>query len=463
MEHQKKAVLRGRESNLYLAWEIGTGKSCATIKIIDEKSDKNLQRVLILCPQIVIDNWKNEFKKFSNQYKTEDITCLTGPVKNRAEKIDKMHGYAHVFVTNYDALNSQLFRQAVSIWHPQILVCDEAHYLKNHRSTRATGAYRIAKQACWVYMLSGTPILNNAMDLFMQYKIMNARNPTLGDNFFAFRNRFFIDSNASWSHMAKHFPKYSLAPGAEKEIRELIAPYTMVVKKSECLDLPDLVTMDKEVPLGRDQKRWYNDMRKYFLAFVKDEAVTANQAITKALRMQQIISGFVKTDQDEIVRCEQNPRIEVLKELLEQLTPKHKVIVWACFRENYKQIAEVCNELGLDHVEIHGSVGQQDRKDAIERFENDSKVRVLIGNQGAGGLGINLVSASYAIWYSRGFKLGDDIQSRGRNYRKGSERHKKITHINLIAKETVDEVIDSALKAKLGISNSLIDYIRRNL
>ena len=78
---------------------------------------------------------------------------------------------------------------------------------------------------------------------------------------------------------------------------------------------------------------------------------------------------------------------------------------------------------------------------------------------GSGGIGINLVAASYAIFYSRSFSLEHDLQAEARNYRGGSERHTKITRIDIVARDTIDEHIQKALSDKQNISETLLKEI----
>jgi SNF2 family DNA or RNA helicase len=208
----------------------------------------------------------------------------------------------------------------------------------------------------------------------------------------------------------------------------------------------------------------YDEMKKEYMAFVKEHTgkhpltVTAQLAITKALRLQQILSGYVPTEQADVVWLEDVPRLKVLSELLEDITPGAKVIVWAVFKENYKMIAKVCDKLGLEYAEIHGDISNARRIEEMNRFRTDEKCRVMIANQSAGGTGINLVEASYAIYYSKGFSLEHDLQSEARNHRGGSEVHDKITRIDLVAKGTIDELVNEALLKKQSISNLILGW-----
>lgn len=468
MAHQKTALWQSQfKPDLFLAWDPGTGKSCATIQMIRARAAEmgRLPKVLVLGPQVVLKNWAEEFAKFS-KIDPKQVKVLEGPIKKRTAFVKVHSQYAMVLITNYDALADEGFTRALVEFKPDIFVGDEIHYCKNYQAKRAKNAQRIAVCAKHRYLLTGTPVLNSGMDLWMQYNILDGHlggRATFPPNFFIFRNRYFVDENAAWARKQGHFPKWVPRQSTYKELSDKIAEKTLRVVKEDCLDLPPLVVKTQEVGLSGDQKTAYDEMKRDFITWVTAElnsgvpqAVVARLAITKALRLQQIVSGFVKTDDGETLRFKKVPRLDVLKGELELLAKWHKVIVWANFRENYRMIAEVCEELGLPYVEVHGDI--HDKASQVKEFEENPEVRVLIGNQGAGGIGINLVAASYSIYYSRGFKLGDDIQSEARNYRQGSQRHEKITRINLVCPGTIDETISRALEKKQELGNEILSF-----
>jgi SNF2 family DNA or RNA helicase len=245
-----------------------------------------------------------------------------------------------------------------------------------------------------------------------------------------------------------------------------IAPSSVRVLKSECLDLPPMIRQVIPVTLSAQQKRLYKEMRDEYIAFVDDlkksdqpRTITAQIAATKALRLQQIVSGYAAVEQsDQAQILEDVPRLKILGELLEDITPGHKVIVWSVFRANYKMIRDLCAKLKIESTELHGAISAKQKEENMHKFRTDPKCRVMIANQGAGGIGINLVEASYAIYYSKGFSLEHDLQSEARNYRGGSEIHEKITRIDLIAPETIDELITVALEKKQNVSEQILDW-----
>jgi len=338
-------------------------------------------------------------------------------------------------------------------WKPRVLIVDESHKVKTHNSKRTKNTVKLADEAEFKYLLTGTPVLNSPMDLYSQYLVLDG-GETFGRNYYLFRQTFFYDMNFGMPK-DKYFPNWVIRENAVEEINRLIYKKAMRAIKSECLDLPPFICKKVVVELSPEQKRMYNEMKENFITFLDKEAVTAELALTKALRLMQITTGFAKTDKGEIIRMN-TPRKAALQEVLEEITPGHKVIVWCVFKENYEQCIEVCNKLKVRYVEAHGSIAQKKKFDAVNKFETDSTVRVFIGHPGALGIGINLISASYAVYYSRNFSLEQDIQSEARNYRGGSHIHKNITRIDIVAKDTIDELVATALDNKMKISEEVL-------
>lgn len=338
-------------------------------------------------------------------------------------------------------------------------MADESHRIKSPTSKRSKALIKLGQNIKYKYILTGTPVLQSPLDLFTQIQFLDNGKTfaPCGTNFFAFRNAYFVNRNANApAHVS--WPDWRIRPGAVEDISARIAEISMHVKKSECLDLPPLVKKTIPVELSKEQQKHYESMKKHFITTLNDKACTAQLAITKGLRLQQIVSGFIALEDGTIVNLKDNPRAAALKDLLEDLVceQKQKVIIWACWRENYRQIAEVLNSLKINFVEVHGETPTKKRQEAIDQFCKDNETFVFLGNQGAAGIGINLVEAPFSIYYSRNFNLEHDIQSEARNYRGGSEIHTKVTRIDLVASGTIDEHILTALAAKQDIGERLL-------
>lgn len=456
--HQLKAINEARTKNEYaLFFEMGAGKTMTAINMLREKCVKHRRvlRTLILCPSIVRDNWQEEIERHSKFEPWEYVT-LSGTGKQRIKKFHECG--AKIFITNHEAMAvmKELYA-AIEAWKPEVIILDESHRCKDIKAKRTKAIIRIADQTMYRYILSGSPILKDPADLFAQFRILD-RGATFGKNFFVFRNEYFYDKNAQMP-AAKHFPDWRLRVGAEVKITEKIAKRSMRVMKSECLDLPPLVRQKIYVELSGIQKKLYDEMKQDFITFMHGKACAAPLAMTKALRLQEIVSGFVSVEGEqgyEKIQLADNPRATALRELLEEITPHSKALVWACFKENYKTIRAILDDLGVGYVVVHGQVSDEEKKAAVLRFQSDPTCRVFLGHPGSGGIGINLVAASYSIFYSRSFSLEHDLQATARNHRGGSEIHDKITRIDLVAKNTIDEKSLEKLEAKVAIGEAVL-------
>jgi len=411
-------------------------------------------KTIIFTPLITCENWKREFKTHS---RLKNVHILDGSQKERLKKFKEAGDKPHIFITNHEALAvmKDLIYE-IHLWRPEFLIVDESHRFKEMASKRTKELVKLADTIEYKLILTGTPILNSPLDIFAQFRILCCGFPEeygFERNFYSFRARYFYDKNSGMpSHV--HFPDWQIRPESFKAINEKIYKHAMRVTKEECLDLPDELEEIFEVDMTDEQRKHYDAMRDEFITYVESEACVSQLAITKALRLQQIASGFIKLENGEVIRFKKTPRQEALKEFLATLSSEHKVIVWSVFKENYTQIKEVCDELKLKYVEVHGEISNEQKFENVDKFNNDNQIRVFIGHPGSGGIGINLVSSTYSIFYSRSFNLGDYLQAKARNHRGGQT--KKVTHIHLSTKNSLDEKITNALANKIELSEKLL-------
>lgn len=471
-KNQKEVIaLSKRHPNLAILHDMGTGKTCSTIQIVRHKCAERgrLLKILVLAPPVTLKNWKREFAMFS-KIPDRDVVVLSGSSKDRMKNfikaVEQTEGdlcKPKVIITNYEAMQMQGLHALLKAWQPDILICDEAHRVKNKDSVRARKVCEIADGAQHKYLLTGTPILRNGMDIFFPYRILD-KGETFGVNFYAFRAKYFSDANARRAGTQGYFPNFVANANTYEELNKKIYAKAHRAVKSECMDLPPFVRITEPVELSPEQRKAYKQMRDEYVTFLDHEtksgkpvAVVAQLAITKALRLLQIASGFAKAEDGNEYEFKKTPRLERLQELLEELTPDNKVIVWASFKNNYIQIAKVCDELGIQYASLHGETKDKDAE--MDLFRNNPACRVIIANQQAGGIGVNLIEASYAIYYSRNFSLEADLQSEARNYRGGTAAlHSKVTRIDMYAPETIDELVTEALANKLNIAEKILRW-----
>lgn len=466
--HQMEVLAKAEKRNCFaLLWEMGLGKTSVAINIARLKYMQHgrVLKTLVLGPPVVVENWRREFNAHSNVGGV--VFPLNGSGDSRLKYFSKQTTMNEnvVFITNYESLLMEKLFASIKKWGPELIICDESHKLKNHSSKRAKRVQTLADQAAYRYLLTGTPITNSPMDLFSQFRILDG-GETFGRNFMVFRNKYFWDKNAHWKSKEKYFPCWVPNELMFSEMSRSMGERSDLRKKEECLTLPPLVKKQVYVELSKEQARLYDEMKKDFIAFVKEGTAVATMALTKALRLMQIVSGFITIEGDEgrsNVSITDNPRAQALKDLLSEITSHSKCLVWAVFKDNYKEIASVCDVLGLVYAQVHGGITAKHRQSEIDRFNNDPDCKVFIGNPSAAGIGINLVSASYSIFYSRNFSLDQDLQAEARNYRAGCEQHASITRIDLIANGTIDEIIYERLSQKLEISEKILVDVAKEL
>lgn len=457
-EHQKRTLeIFDNRSYFGLFFEQGTGKTRAAIECYKKKCYDNDReyKCLIICPIIVVENWKREFVKFAPEF-ADLVTILDGSERDRVIKA-KDPRY-RIFITGISSCIMKNLMQELRTQRYEFLILDESHMVKNPNAKRTKAIISLADGIFYKLVLSGTPILNSPLDIWAQFRILSRS--IFGDNWYVFRAKYLVDLNASMpTHV--YFPKWVMRKERASELSSIIRNNSFRVLKKDALDLPPLVYQEIFVDLLPEQKKHYREMEEEFLTTIDSDVCSVDLALTKMLRLQQIVCGILQPDDKENVRRIATAKAEALMQLLEVITQNAKVIVWSNFIATYKDISLICDKLNLPYKLICGNQGSKERQDGIDAFNGDNDIRVMIANQSAGGVGINLCAASYMIYYSKTFNLGDDLQSEARCHRGGSEIHDKITRIDIIAKNTIDEEISLALRKKLSMSELILNIKKR--
>jgi SNF2 family DNA or RNA helicase len=496
--HQKKAVEQARGlPGLALFFGVGLGKTKTVIDILRElmNSDKRMRRTLIFTKPLVVPQFEEEWLKFS-KIERRHITLLQGSQKERLADFQALKGDAgHIFITNTEALIMKDLYAVMKEWKPEAIVYDECHDLKNPSAQRSEAAFDLAnpfdKKAKLfapkpkTYMLSGSPVLSSPLDIFQQVKIQMGGWPLLAGgklsgqiitNYFVFRGRFFRDRNAlmpkdryfpDWQPMTLKLDGFD-SIGEMARTLELISVYATKWNCPE-LNLPPELDITIECGMTAEQEKIYTAMKKDFIAYVSDtRACVASLAITKSLRLMQIVSGFVSTEgrgeEDDVadIRFKGTEKDEKLRQLIKTVSPSEKLLVWAVWRENYGAIRKICEELGVEYAEAHGEVSSDKKKlENVHRFKTRDRCRVFLGHPGSGGVGLNLTMGTQDAFYSRNYSTLHFVQARGRNHRAGQTQ--TVRHNNLTCRGTIDDAVLAQLSANLAMAENLLDPEKKNL
>ena len=182
---------------------------------------------------------------------------------------------------------------------------------------------------------------------------------------------------------------------------------------------------------------------------IQNEEVSYSNKLTEILKLHQCVNGHVKADDGKIVEFN-DPKLDELLNIIEE--NDGKFIIWANYIYNIEKIIDILQKKygSKSVVAVYGAINAEQRISNVKKFESDNDVRFFVGNPSTGGYGLNLVSASYVLYYSNSYNLEVREQSEDRAHRIGQD--KNVLVIDLICKGTVDEMIISALKNKIKLS-----------
>lgn len=458
-DHQQKAVERARDKNsLALFFDVGTGKSGTGVNIAVEKYQKHgrILKTLIMGPIVVVEQWKSEWGKFAGDVYESECVALTGTTKKKLKKWQDHDG--NIFIINHEAMNVTALYEKILSAGFELLILDESHRFKNPSAKKTKKMLKLCDQPQlkYRYILTGTPILNSPLDIWSQFRILDK--DIFGANFYGFRGKYMQDKNDRWKGKQNYFPDWQPRPGSYDALNEVISEHACQAKKEDCLDLPPLIRQRVDVEMTPEQKRHYNAMAQDLITYLNDKACVAELALTKALRLAQITCGVFVSEEDDgerKVQHLQSNRVAALMDVIDTIPANEKFIIWTNYADTYKLIESALEDKQIQSRSLTGREDSDGKRRSISDFENVQGVRALIANQSAGGVGVNLVAASYSIYFARSFKLEDDLQSEARNYRGGSEKHAKVTRIDLVAPGTIDEYIIQALESKQNVAQSV--------
>ena len=217
--------------------------------------------------------------------------------------------------------------------------------------------------------------------------------------------------------------------------------------------MPDKIFIKREIQLSPDQRKLYEQMKQEALAILKGKKSTTVNTLTQLMRLQQITCGHFTAD-DGATQPIPNNRITELMDVLEET--EGKAIIWAHYQYDITEIIKaVVKEYGPGSiVDYYGLTPQDERQKNRNAFQNNPKVRFLVGTPQTGGYGLTVTAANTVIYYSNGYDLEKRLQSEDRAHRIGQK--KNVTYVDIIAEDTVDEKIVKALRDKINIASQVL-------
>jgi SNF2 family DNA or RNA helicase len=462
-DHQIEALNRGMNQPSYgYLMEMGTGKSKV---LIDNLAGLALQGkvnfALVIAPKGVYRNWvaKEIPEHMSDDVPHRVIRWVANPNKTQKaemQSVSKAFDGVTIFVMNVEAFSTVKGKTAGE-WMAKhfgargMIAIDESTTIKNHKAKRTKALMKIAAGFAYRRILTGSPITKSPMDAYAQFEFLGPR--LLGFNsYYAFQGRYALTQKRKMGAMS--FEQIVGYRNLE-ELTYRIDQHSYRVLKKDCLDLPEKIYTARYIGMTDEQLKMYEQIRNYAMTMLDSgELVTAPAVITQLLRMQQVLSGHLKTDDGEMVYFP-SKRMEALTDVLDEHSGK--AIIWSRFRYDIQQIVATLNKAYGEgsSAAYFGDTPDEERNDIVRNFQNpDHPLRFFVGNPATAGYGLTLTEANLCVYYANDFNLETRIQSEDRAHRIGQKNN--VTYVDFVTPGTIDEKIVEALRAKIEIGAKVL-------
>jgi len=458
--HQEDALQKSHDKkNFAYFMEMGCGKSKVLIdNIYWLWQQKEIDTAIVVAPKGVYMNWKNNEIPI---HLPDDIDAdiylwKASSTKNEKKKLSEgvtKRDKFRILLMNVESFvtkKAPVFLESFTHRSEFLLAIDESTTIKNVKAKRTKSIMKFGENAKYKRILTGSPITQSPLDLYSQCAFLNKR--LLGyDSYWSFQGRFAIIKQQRMGSMS-----FNQVVGYKnlEELTQKLKLFAHRTTKKEALDLPDKIYTTRQVELTSTQQEHYVSMKKTSVVFLEDgEMVTAPEVMTRLLRLQQLLCGYLVDDDGETIELANN-RIKVMMEVIEEMDGK--VIIWSRFRYDIKKIKkELIKTYGSGSVvTYYGDTSQEDRDSAIHNFQTNPETRFFVSNAQTGGRGITLTAASNVIYYSNDFNLESRKQSEDRCHRIG--QHKPVLYVDLVCPNTVDVHIVKSLLQKDKIATKTL-------
>lgn len=434
-----------------LADEMGLGK---TVQAIRGLMSVHAKRCLIISPSVARINWLREFEMWRDPQL--DQTPVTALIKLN----DPIPDHGHV-ICSFDFVSNNVAKLTGHQW--DILIVDEAHFLKSHDAKRTqsimgiNGVLRAAKR-CW--LLSGTPAPNHPGELWIMLYTFGVTKL----KYDAFLNEYCVIRPTSFG------PKVVSAKRDKiPELRQLLSKIMLRrLKKDVMKQLPPIHYGHVNLSPGLVDVEILPSFAQYFMP--TDRRKELNQELQRQQQLLENVEANMKSNTNDKIqalsaisdsvstlrryiglqKCE--GAIELIKNELEA-NAYQKIVLFAIHRDVIETMRTGLRKFGA--VCLYGNTDPEKRQKNIDRFQNNPKCRVFIGNIHAAGTAITLTAAHHVTFIEQDWVPGNNAQAVMRCHRIGQENPVFVRF--LLLDGTLDAKIGYILKRKTSDLTHIFD------
>lgn len=440
-DHQKHtASFLSLRQRAFCFNEAGTGKTSAAIWAADYLMKLGLiKRVLVICPlSIMYSAWQSDVFKTAMH---RSCGVAHGSKDKRQKIIQSQYEFV---VINFDGVN--VVQDEIKNGGFDLIIVDEANAYKTPTTKRFKTLVRIITQDTWVWMMTGTPAAQSPVDAFGLAKVISPH-----------RVPKFITAwrDVVMSQITRF--KWTPKPDSREKVFSALRP-AIRYTKAECLDLPPLVYQTREVELTPQAVRYYKLLKTQLRVEAAGQPVSAVNAASSLSKLLQISGGAVYTDKRDIVEFDVNPRLNELKDVIDETS--NKLIVFVPYIHTIKVVSEFLTSNGVVNEIIKGDVSATDRAQIINKFQTQVDPRVLVIQPQSASHGVTLTAADTVVFWSPVMSVETYLQCVARIDRVGQKNSMTVVHLQ---GSEVERKVYAMLQGKVDSHQKLVDLYKQEI
>ena len=420
--------------------EMGTGKTPESIAVCEIL---NFKRVLIVCPNSLRWEWCRQIKEWTG----EDAGVSLRAAKKRLDNF--FFKPTKYYIINYESTRISRYKEILLGLNWNCIILDEALKLKQPRTLQYKAMLSMAMEfapRAKIMALTGSPIINNPADLHSILTI------TRGDEYGPSGRRIFIDKTCFWVPRRNGGIKVTgVKPGALEKLQEQTASYTVRRTKKEVLPyLPDKYFRYAELQMEDDQRSYYDKMEsELFVLLDSGEPLHAPSVLAQLTRLRQI-----NLDPILLGISASSSKTEFIQDMVDTTIVQddidfsgnggEKLVIFSCFAKYIRYLSRLFEH--IPHVTLTGDETPDVRAVNVQRFQENSSIKLALGTIQVMGEGITLTAASNVVLADRWWTPAGNAQAIDRLHRIGQKSAvQAIIPINI---KTVDQSLSKILRRK---------------
>lgn len=480
LRHQRDAFEFSKDLEIYaLFWEQGVGKTKPTIdKFGHLYCTGKVQGLFVVAPSNVAPNWVNDElpKHLPEMFLLKSFIHLfqSSKFKLKRSERERKELLAHkgpvVLVMSFDAMRTKhgkAFARRFMLKFKCFGVVDESQRIKKPRGKTAVTVVTSGRYMPYKTLLSGTPVTNGILDLYMQFRFLDETfwerrglepYAVFKKHFAIYRTRAEALEEDGWD------PGYDQFLGP-KNVEEMTNYIKLIghrlTKDSAGIVLPPKVYTKRYFDLTPDQMRMYVELEEDLITYFprlddadEEQVIEVLDKLTLGMRHAQITCGYAATEAGEPVQMigDKNPRLECFKETFEDMS-NGKSIVWCRFNTDVDLIMQTLTDMGRKPVRYDGKVSTDERERNKREFQ-EGDATDFVAKQQSAAAGVTLHAAKFVHYYSQSYNWEHRAQSEDRAHRIGLKH--SVLYVDYVANGTIDNKIIRALRKNHQFSQQLL-------